>query len=214
MIYSVILDLLMSQDTFLYLVRHGQTSWNAQGRLQGVIDIPLDDTGRLQALAVREKMASFPIAAVYASHLARAKETAEVIAAPHGHSVICDADLREGSWGIFDGMTRHEFHAQVPSYFKAYEEASLEDRWQMRVGPGADTTAEIQIRMFAVLQKIAAAYLGKSVVIVSHGWAIRSVLSFLLNRDDRKIVVDNGSFLRLHKNENSFEIAYHEGITL
>ena len=89
--------------TTLLLVRHGETDWNAEGRLQGHTDRPLNDYGRRQAAALAEELAGREIDAIYASDLARARETAEIVAARIGLPVALDVGLREKNWGSLGG---------------------------------------------------------------------------------------------------------------
>ncbi len=90
--------------TTLYLVRHGETVDNKAQIMQGQTDGQLNETGRVQARAVRDKMAHVPIDAFVASDLHRAVETCEIIAAPHGKPVVTTPLLRERDWGSFTGM--------------------------------------------------------------------------------------------------------------
>src|SRR5919206_4482332 len=94
--------------TTLLLVRHGETDWNAEGRLQGHTDRPLNDVGRRQARELAERLAGEGADAIYASDLARAKETAEIVGARLGLPVVIDADLREKNWGTWEGLTGDE----------------------------------------------------------------------------------------------------------
>jgi broad specificity phosphatase PhoE len=89
--------------TTLLLVRHGETDWNAEGRLQGHTDMPLNDLGRRQARALADELAGDGIEAVYSSDLARASETAEIVAERLGLPVGLDPDLREKDWGTWEG---------------------------------------------------------------------------------------------------------------
>src|SRR4029078_6301282 len=89
----------------LLLVRHGETDWNAPGRLQGHTDRPLNDYGRRQARELADRLGDDGIAAIYASDLSRAKETAEIVGARLGLPVVIDADLRERNWGSWEGLT-------------------------------------------------------------------------------------------------------------
>ena len=92
----------------LLLVRHGETDWNAEGRLQGHTDRPLNDYGRTQARRLAEQLHGDGIAAIYASDLVRARETAEILSERLGLPVLLDADLRERNWGSWEGLTPDE----------------------------------------------------------------------------------------------------------
>src|SRR5207248_2072590 len=94
--------------TTLLLVRHGETDWNAAGRLQGHTDRPLNDYGRQQARELGDRLAGDRIAAVYASDLVRARETAEILGERLGLVVVLDPDLREKNWGTWEGLTGDE----------------------------------------------------------------------------------------------------------
>src|SRR3954469_18439411 len=94
--------------TELLLVRHGETDWNAEGKLQGHTDRPLNDYGRRQAEALAERLAEERVDAVYARDLARTRETAEIVGARLGLPVVLDPDLRERNWGTWEGLTPGE----------------------------------------------------------------------------------------------------------
>src|SRR5215471_17237116 len=94
--------------TALLLVRHGETDWNAVGRLQGHTDRPLNDFGRRQARQLAEELEDETLAAIYASDLARARETAEIAGERLGLPVVLDPDLREKDWGTWEGLTAVE----------------------------------------------------------------------------------------------------------
>ena len=138
----------------LLLVRHGETDWNAEGRLQGHTDRPLNEHGRRQARALAERLAGDDIAAVYASDLARARETAEILGAKLGLPVVLDAGLRERDWGNWEGLTGSE-----------------RDRVD-HVGEPADEHAE---RVLAAVRGIAERHPGARIVVVTHGGSLRRV---------------------------------------
>jgi broad specificity phosphatase PhoE len=94
--------------TTLLLVRHGETDWNADGRLQGQTDRPLSDFGRRQARRLAEELVDEELEAIYSSDLARARETAEILGERLGLPVVLDADLREKDWGTWEGLTSVE----------------------------------------------------------------------------------------------------------
>ena len=96
----------MSIDaTRVIAVRHGETAWNVATRIQGQLDIGLNDTGREQALRVAAALAREGLDAVYASDLARARDTGAAIARAAGLALQTDAGLRERSFGQFEGLT-------------------------------------------------------------------------------------------------------------
>jgi broad specificity phosphatase PhoE len=94
--------------TTLLLVRHGETDWNADGRLQGQTDRPLSDFGRRQARRLADELADEELEAIYSSDLSRARETAEIVGERLGLQVVLDADLREKDWGTWEGLTAVE----------------------------------------------------------------------------------------------------------
>jgi broad specificity phosphatase PhoE len=94
--------------TTLLLVRHGETDWNAEGKLQGHTDRPLNPYGRRQAQALADRLATESIDALYASDLSRARETPEILGEKLGLAVAVDPDLREKNWGNWEGLTSDE----------------------------------------------------------------------------------------------------------
>src|SRR5512133_2376807 len=105
----------------VFLARHGQTDWNAAGRWQGHTDVPLNETGRAQARALAERLRGEGIAAIASSDLARARGTAEIVAAVLGLRVdLLDPDLRERRFGIFEGLTLRECEQRHPEDWARY----------------------------------------------------------------------------------------------
>jgi len=140
--------------TTLLLVRHGETDWNAEGRLQGHTDRPLNDYGRRQARTLADRLAGEDIAAVYASDLARARETAEIVAERLGLPVVTDPDLRERNWGNWEGLMGTE-----------------RDRVEY-VGEASDAHAE---RVLRAVRRIAELHPGERIVVVTHGGSLRRI---------------------------------------
>jgi broad specificity phosphatase PhoE len=148
--------------TELYLVRHGETEWNAARRIQGRTDIPLNDTGREQARQAAELLARRRWQGVYTSPLGRAHETARIIADRLGLEGVTDIDaLVERDYGEAEGMGFDEIEALYPEGVRA---------------PGQETREEVAARVVPALLELAERHPGERLVIVSHGGAIRSVL--------------------------------------
>jgi broad specificity phosphatase PhoE len=148
--------------TELYLVRHGETEWNAARRIQGRTDIPLNDTGREQARQAAELLARRRWQGVYTSPLGRAHETARIIADRLGLAGVTDIDaLVERDYGEAEGMGFDEIEALYPEGVRA---------------PGQETREEVAARVVPALLELAERHPGERLVIVSHGGAIRAVL--------------------------------------
>ena len=148
--------------TFL-LVRHGETDWNFERRVQGHADRPLNETGRAQARALAEELAGEPIDAVYSSDLVRAHETARVVAERRGLPVTAVRDLREKHFGSWEGLTDQEVLARFPEARRGH--------W----GDG-ESTAEVNARVVGALRRIAESHPDGRVLVVTHGGPLRAVL--------------------------------------
>jgi broad specificity phosphatase PhoE len=140
--------------TTLLLVRHGETDWNADGRLQGQTDRPLSDFGRRQARKLADELADEELEAIYASDLARARETAEIAGERLGLPVVLDPDLREKDWGTWEGLTTVE---------------------RDRVEFVGESTEEHRERILRALRRIAERHPTGRVLVVTHGGSIRRV---------------------------------------
>jgi probable phosphoglycerate mutase len=138
----------------LLLVRHGETDWNADGRLQGHTDRPLNDFGRRQAGRLAEELAEEKLEAIYASDLSRARETAEIVGARLGLAVVLDPDLREKDWGTWEGLTAVE---------------------RERVEFAGEPTEAHKDRVLGALKRIADRHPGGRVLVVTHGGSMRRV---------------------------------------
>lgn len=159
--------------TRLVLLRHGRTAWNAEGRYQGHEQIPLDEVGRAQALAVAPVIASMSPVALWSSDLARAAETAAAVTAATGLATSSDTRLRERFTGAFSGLTAAEIRSRHGDVADAL------------FGGGAaldvESEAQVAARMNGVLREVADAVGGHgTAVVVSHGWAIRMAVTSLI----------------------------------
>lgn len=148
----------------LLLIRHGETAWNAEHRIQGSLDIPLSATGIWQAGRLADRLAAEPLDAIYASDLARARLTAEPLAVRHGLALRTDARLRERSLGVFEGYTFDEIAARWPQEFAAWR--GRDPAWAM---PGGESGAAFIERVNAALHDIASEWAGARVAVVAHG---------------------------------------------
>lgn len=155
----------------LWLVRHGQTDWNLAGRFQGHADSMLNDRGLEQARALALRLSGQPLAALYSSDLARARQTAVQVAEDVGLTLRLDPRLREVHHGAWDGLLRQEIEARYPDHWRERRKAPHLFR-----PPGGETVLELASRVHAALDDIATAHAGGEVLVVSHGVALASAL--------------------------------------
>jgi broad specificity phosphatase PhoE len=150
----------------LVLVRHGQTAWNVgagEERFRGRTDLPLDDTGQAQAQAVAERFKQEPVAAIYASPLLRTRQTATPLAERLGLPVQSHDGLLDINYGRFQGMTRSEAADAYPAILELWLKAPSQVRF-----PDGEGLADVQGRLFSLLDELTTYYSGQTVVLVGH----------------------------------------------
>ena len=151
--------------TRIIAIRHGETAWNVDTRIQGQLDIPLNDTGRWQAERLARALAAREaIDVVYTSDLLRAWETARPVAEATGAPLHTDEGLRERGFGSFQGKTFTEIEAAMP------DEAR---RWRQRdpfwAPPGGESLTAMRRRVIETLHALASRHVGEQIVLVAHG---------------------------------------------
>lgn len=154
--------------TELLIVRHGETTWNAELRFQGHADQPLNETGRAQARALADELSDVRADAIYSSDLVRARETAEILSRRLGLPVTVLHELREIDVGDWEGLTREEIEARFPEAYLAWR--SGKTGWS-----GGESYDELTARVVPALERIALAHPNGRVVVVGHGGTIRAV---------------------------------------
>lgn len=159
----------------LILVRHGQTEWNQLGRIQGRTDIPLNDTGIMQARAAGEWLSQRRIDAVYSSPMQRAFDTATEIARPHGLPVISIDDIIEIDFGLWEEKTADELKKLYPEYWNDWS-------WHLDEEKSANMQAE---SAYTILNRVKRALnsifeentAGSTAVVVSHTMPIKLIMA-------------------------------------
>jgi broad specificity phosphatase PhoE len=169
------------KTTRIYLVRHGATTLTAEDRFAGATNVQLSDEGRGQARRLARRLEREPIAAVYASHLDRAVETASIVCAPHGLEVRPDPGLREISHGHWEQMTRDEVEEQFADEAAAWQEDPF-----TFAPEGGESGLAVTARALPSLLGIVRRHAGEHVLVVSHKATIRLLLSSLLGFDPRR----------------------------
>lgn len=152
------------EPTRVVLLRHGETAWNVEQRIQGHLDIPLNDTGRWQAERLATALADEGIGAIYSSDLQRARATAEPLARLLQLPVVNDVGLRERGFGLFEGETFTDIEARWPEQAKAWR------RRDPDFGPsGGETLSAFYERCVSTAQRLAEPHPGMAIALVAHG---------------------------------------------
>ena len=155
-------------STTILLIRHGETPWNAERRLQGHIDIPLNERGLQQAAALGQALAGEPLAAVLSSDLQRARQTAQAVAELQHLPVQTDALLRERCYGAFEGLLYADIAARYPHEYAQWQARQID-----AVMPSAERQAESFRQFYArangAIARWAQQYDGQTIAIVAHG---------------------------------------------
>lgn len=156
----------------LYLVRHGQTAFNAEGRIQGWLDVPLDAVGQVQAQRVAQRFAQQPISAIYASPLLRAADTARAIANVCRLEVILDERLREYHMGDWTGLTPDEIRLTLSS-------AHAVDNPEGIV-PNGETAQQMRERVASLLGDLITRHAEGTLILVSHGGTLGALVGMMI----------------------------------
>jgi probable phosphoglycerate mutase len=164
----------MSGITEFIVVRHGETAWNAQGRIQGHLDSPLNEEGLAQALLVGDRLTRQPFAHLYSSDLGRALQTVQPIADRSGHPVRTDTRLRERDLGLFQGLTGAECERRFPEHY-----ARFRARDPDHVMPGGESARHVYERVSEVFTFLAREHIGARLVVVTHGGVLDALYRFV-----------------------------------
>jgi len=161
--------------TELIVVRHGETVWNLDGRQQGQLDSPLTELGIHQAEAVGLALADADCRALYSSDLGRAAETADIVGRTLGLPVVTDARLRERHLGILQARTMADFERENPD-----EHARFRGSDPDYVVPGGESARQRHERSVACAEDLARRHPGQTIVIVTHGGPLGSLMRHAL----------------------------------
>jgi probable phosphoglycerate mutase len=170
----------LGDSTRILAIRHGQTAWNADGRIQGHTDIPLDAIGLQQAERVAQALAGDELQAVIASDLLRARQTAAPLAARKGLPVQTDAGLRERGFGDFEGLSFAQIEQRWPEQAAAWRQRDPDFGAR-----GGEVLRDFRTRVVVAVERLALAYRGQCIVLVTHGGVLD-----LLYREATRVALD------------------------
>jgi broad specificity phosphatase PhoE len=187
------------------LVRHGQSTWNREHRIQGQLDPPLSGEGRRQAELLGHRLAGHRFPGFYASDLKRAFQTAEAIGAIIGRDPEPEPGLREIFLGEWEGLRSDEIAERYP---EAWARWSEEPNWDLV--PGGEGMARFEARVTAALDAILQRHAHSEVLVVTHGGVIQAALHRVIGRPSHGLFpfkIQNASISRIEKTEARMIIA-------
>lgn len=168
----------------IYFVRHAETDWNTKTLIQGLVDIPLNDSGKNQAKALSHYLSSVNFSKIFASDLARAYETASIIAEGRNLPILKDSRLREKNYGSWEGKPLKEFLQATDA------EKDEGEPW-----------SEVTKRMWNFLHELLTEIKSGNILVVSHGGALKRLISSMLGITYEELHFFNAGFCRLTHSE-------------
>ena len=163
------------KKTEIILIRHGETEWNSQQRMQGHSNSDLSSVGQAQIQALGQWMKNVPFDLIYSSDSLRAKQTAEAITQFSGHELQFDQRLREKNLGVFEGLTSEEARERHPEVFRLFKTAG--SKYVIDEG---ESTQQLQDRALEIVNEIRIKHPEERVLLVTHGGFIRVVMKHSL----------------------------------
>ena len=163
------------KETEIILIRHGETEWNSQKRMQGHSNSDLSSVGQAQIQALGQWMKNVPFDLIYSSDSLRAKQTAEAITQFSGHELQFDQRLREKNLGVFEGLTSEEARERHPEVFRLFKTAG--SKYVIDEG---ESTQQLQDRALEIISEIRIKHPEERVLLVTHGGFIRVVMKHSL----------------------------------
>lgn len=197
----------------IYIVRHGETDWNARKKIQGSTDIPLNETGEAQAKELGEKLAHIHFDKVFSSNLQRAKKTAELITLERELAVETTKLIQEKRFGAFEGASVYE----LDKIHTLMQKLTEEEKLSYKAHVDAESDEEVIGRFITFLREVAVAYPDKTVLVVSHGGTMRALLIHLgiITYDTNVLgLIQNTAYLKLESDGIDFFMKEMSGIKL
>jgi broad specificity phosphatase PhoE len=196
----------------LYLVRHGETDWNISKTIQGQLDIPLNQKGEVQAKELRESLKSVHFDAVFSSDLIRAKKTAEILTLERQLVIETTNALRERAFGIYQGKSMDEAHEKLYKLLEEYKDHPHIIESQV------ETNEHMVSRALTYIREISVGYQNKTVLLVSHGGLMRTLLIHLGYCTSKQFppfgAIKNLAYIKLSSDGSEIKVEETSGITL
>jgi probable phosphoglycerate mutase len=188
------------KETEIILIRHGETEWNSQRRMQGHSNSDLSAVGRGQIQALGELMQDVNFDHIYCSDSLRARQTAEAITQYSGHTLQFDQRIREKNLGVFEGLTSAEARERHPEVYRLFKSAGSN-----YVIDEGESTQQLLERALEFIEEIRLRHLEERIVMVTHGGVVRVLMKHTLGLSvdaPTRFQIKNTGIFRLVWNEN------------
>jgi len=193
----------------IYIARHGETTWNAEGRIQGWSDPELSPLGYSQSLALLEHLKDRPLRAIYSSDLQRSYLTAQHIARHLGLPILRQTELKEIGFGMLEGKNLFQFDEELKNQWNRFKD----DRFSYRI-PGAENYADVANRLKPFMERILQQHEGEEILIVGHRVVNRLLIGMFLGfslEKTLKIEQTNDCLYLIERNEKIRVFHYLDG---
>ena len=167
-----------------YIIRHGQTNWNKEGRIQGKTDIELNEEGIEQAKEARKILKDYPIDMIVSSTLKRARKTAEIINETKQVPIIFDNGIEERGFGDFEGKVRKEIHDEILD-LEILDNYNLNKEYK-----GVETIRSLCDRVWRLIDELKEEYTEKNILFVTHGGVTRAINGYFNGANEDGILKD------------------------
>jgi probable phosphoglycerate mutase len=192
------------KSTRLCIVRHGETAWNAEGRVQGQLDIPLSDVGLAQACSLAAVLGNESFSAIYSSDLARVRQTAQPTADRLGLQVLLDPGLRERHYGAFQGMTYAEAKERMPENYARFR--ARDPDFDFTSG---ESLARFNERALACMDSLIQKHAAENLLVFTHGGVLEMVYRYATGRglsSPRDFEIPNAAINRIEAQAQGWRV--------
>jgi broad specificity phosphatase PhoE len=203
--------------TTFYIMRHGETDWNKEGRVQGHSDIPLNETGREQAKEISQILKDVHFDEILSSDLSRAVQTAEAIALERKIAIKTSQALREKSYGKYEGRIHSEIVKELQHLFDKRETLSEDEHLDFKIYTDGESDREAVERFILHLREAAVANPGKTILVASHGGIMRYLLiklGWTTYKDAGRHAIKNTAYIKLESDGINFFVKDLHGIEI
>lgn len=193
----------------LYIVRHGETEWNVRHIIQGHKNSPLTEKGRSQARELGSHLAKIVFDEVFSSDSLRARQTAEIVAEQRKLAIKTTRAMRERTFGKYDGQPVALYKNELKQELENFARLTREQKMNKKVHSEIESDSEIIARVITFLREVSVAYIGKTVLVVTHGGTIRTLLIHLGYGSHEELQfgsVDNTAYVKLFSDGIDFII--------